>query len=105
MHLDGVYIGNNIDYSDDYWILLISAKFYGSLLSGKGVSDDKRTTEWRYVYYEDGEDENTDQIKKHVIRNKLDTIHNRYKHQGSIRIHFILSDVVESRKNEDQDGF
>ncbi|PKY47329.1 hypothetical protein RhiirA4_462483 [Rhizophagus irregularis] len=63
MRPDGVYIGNNIDHSDDYWTLLISAKFYGSLLSGKGVSNDKRTTEWRYVYYEDGEDENTDQCE------------------------------------------
>ena len=33
MRPDGVYIGNNIDHSDDYWTLLISAKFYGSLLS------------------------------------------------------------------------
>ena len=104
MRPDGVYIGNNIDCIDDYWTLLISAKLYGSSLSGKNVSNDKRTTDWRYVYYEDGEDENTGQIKKYVIKNKLDTIRSKYRHQGSIRIHFILPGLAESRKNEDRGG-
>jgi hypothetical protein len=56
MRPDGVYIGNKIEHIDDYWTLLIRVKIYGSLFSGKGVSNDKRTTDWRY---EDGEDENT----------------------------------------------
>ncbi|CAB5390881.1 unnamed protein product [Rhizophagus irregularis] len=99
----GVYIGNNIDHIDDYWTLLISVKIYEGLFSGKSVSNNKRTTDWNYVYYEDDEDENTHQIKKHVIRRKLDTMRNKYVHHGSIRIHFILPGLAEGRnKSEDQ---
>ncbi|CAB4491594.1 hypothetical protein RhiirA5_418499 [Rhizophagus irregularis] len=101
----GVYIGNNIDHIDDYWTLLISVKIYEGLFSGKSVGNNKRTTDWNYVYYEDDEDENTHQIKKHVIRRKLDTMRNKYVHQGSIRIHFILPGLAEGRnKSEDQGG-
>jgi hypothetical protein len=105
MRPDGVYIGNNIDHNDDYWTLLISAKMYGSPLSGKGVNNDKRTTEWKYVYYEDSESENTHQIKKYLIKRRLDTVRYKYIHQGSIRIHFILPGLAESKyKSEDRGG-
>ena len=105
MRPDGVYIGNNIDHIDDYWTLLISDKMYGSPLSGRGVNYDKRTTDWKYVYYEDSEGDNTPQIKKHIIRKKLDTVRDRYVHQGSIRIHFILPGLAESKdKSEDRGG-
>ena len=105
MRPDGVYIGNSIDHIDDYWTLLISNKMYGSPLSGRGVNCDKRTTNWKYVYYEDSEGDNTPQIKKHIIRKKLDTVRDRYVHQGSIRIHFILPGLAESKdKSEDRGG-
>ncbi|CAG8470689.1 11402_t:CDS:2 [Funneliformis mosseae] len=105
MRPDGVYIGNNIsDSGDDYWTLLISAKIYGIPLSGKGVDIDKRTTDWRYVYYDNSEDGNTHQIKKHIIRGRLDTICDKYKHQGSLRIHFILPDLAENTYKSDRGG-
>src|SRR4051794_3040231 len=86
------------------WTLLISVKIYGSSFSEKGVSKDKRTTDWRYVYYEDNEDENTRQIKKYPIRGRLDTICDKYKHRGSIRIHYILPDLAESKDKSDRGG-
>jgi hypothetical protein len=105
MRPDGVYIGNNIYHNDDYWTLLFSAKMYGSSFSGKDINHDKRTTEWKYAYYEDGESENTHQIKKHVIKGRLDTVRNKYIHQGSIRIHFILPGLAKSKyKSEDRGG-
>ncbi|GBC02095.1 hypothetical protein RclHR1_04450003 [Rhizophagus clarus] len=104
MRPDGVYIGNNIDHIDDYWTLLINAKIYKDPLSEKYVNIDKRTTEWKYVYYEDKEGENTHKIKKHIIKGKLDTIRNKYMHQGSIRIHFILPHLAESKDKSDQGG-
>jgi hypothetical protein len=102
MRPDGVYIGNNIFKVDDYWTLLISAKIHQAPISGIGV--DKRTTDWKYLYFENSEDENTHRIKKHIIRGRLDKICNKYNHLGSLRIHFILPSLAKSKDNSDRGG-
>ncbi|PKK74160.1 hypothetical protein RhiirC2_307428 [Rhizophagus irregularis] len=87
---DGIYISKlNID---TYWTLLISTKMYTSKLSGKGVDDDKNSTDWSLLYHK-----KNGEVTCKNLKERLDDVRQDFTCQGSLRIHFILPGVAQER--------